>query len=98
MKAGDMVMLPISSANRDPRAFPDPVSALLDRAPPNHLTFGGGMHYCLGANLARLQLRIAIEQWHKVIPDYEITDNAAISEYRSQIFWIESLPLTWPTS
>jgi cytochrome P450 len=98
MKAGDMVLLAMSSANRDPAAFDKPVTAVLDRGAANHLAFGAGIHYCLGANLTRLQLRIALEQWHKLIPEYRIPPDAQVTEYRSQVFWIESLPLTWPAA
>jgi cytochrome P450 len=96
MKAGDMVMLPTASANRDPDAFRDPTRFLPDRPTASHLAFGAGVHYCLGANLARMELRIALEQWHKSIPDYHLVPSAAVEEYRSQAFWIKSLPLTWP--
>jgi cytochrome P450 len=95
MKAGDMLMLPISAANRDPEVFPEPAKFSFDRSATNHLSFGAGRHNCIGAHLARQELRIALEQWHKLIPHYRLTDNAHVEEYRSQTLWVESLPLTW---
>jgi cytochrome P450 len=97
MKAGEMVMLPTGSANRDPKVFPDPDRFVLDRPGANrHLTFGAGAHYCLGANLARLEIQIALEQWHKFIPEYRLAPDAEVEEYRSQAFWVKSIPLVWP--
>lgn len=96
MRAGDMVMLPPAAANRDPTVFVDPARFLPGRTGANHLAFGAGVHYCLGASLARAELRIALEQWHKSIPDYHLVPGTAVAEYRSQVFWIKSLPLTWP--
>jgi cytochrome P450 len=95
MKSGEMVMLAIPAANRDPEVFPEAATAMLEREPSDHLTFGAGIHYCLGASLSRLQLRVALEQWHKFIPDYELANGAEVTEYRSQSFWINSLPLAW---
>jgi cytochrome P450 len=60
--AGEMVMLLWSSANRDPQQFPEPDRCLLDRTPNEHLTFGRGIHRCIGMDLARLELRVKIEE------------------------------------
>ena len=94
MKAGDMVWLPIYSANRDPRVFPDAHSVVLDRTPNRHLAFGAGPHRCQGAHLARLQLRVAFEEWHKRIPDYWLGDDEPITEHGGQL-GLERLPLAW---
>ena len=59
---GSFVMPLISSANRDERAFDQPESFVIDRQPNPHLAFGFGIHFCLGAHLARLEGQIAIEQ------------------------------------
>ncbi|GAA4056690.1 cytochrome P450 [Actinomadura miaoliensis] len=97
MRAGDMVMLPLMMANRDPRVFPDPQTVDFDRAPNRHIAFGAGPHRCLGAHLARLQLRIALEEWHRRIPDYRIPDGARPTEHASLVLGLDTLPLTWPT-
>ena len=57
---GEAVFLTILAANRDPRAFTAPAELRLDRSPNPHLSFGHGTHFCLGASLARLELRIAL--------------------------------------
>lgn len=61
MPVGDEVMMLFGSANRDPRRYRDPDEFLVDRGDADHITFGGGAHYCLGAPLARLELEVAVE-------------------------------------
>lgn len=61
MPMGDEVMMLFGSANRDPRRYRDPDEFLVDRGDADHITFGGGAHYCLGAPLARLELEVAVE-------------------------------------
>ncbi|RAY12612.1 cytochrome P450 [Actinomadura craniellae] len=95
MKAGDMVLLPISSATRDPRAFPDPQAVDFDRSPNKHIAFGAGPHRCLGSHLARQELQIALQEWHARIPDYRIPDGAPVTEHSGQVIGLDTLPLTW---
>ncbi|WP_246178580.1 cytochrome P450 [Actinomadura decatromicini] len=97
MKAGDMVLLPLAAADRDPRAFPDAHVVDLDRHPNRHIAFGAGPHHCLGAHLARLELQIAIREWHARIPDYRVPDGARVTEHAGQVLGLESLPLEWST-
>jgi cytochrome P450 len=70
MKEGDFVCLAYGSANRDERQFPNPDLYDIARKPRGHLGFGGGVHACLGASIARLSTRIAFEEFHKVAPSY----------------------------
>lgn len=93
MRKGDMVWLPPCTANRDPRVFPDADEVVLDRSPNRHLAFGAGPHRCQGAHLARLQMRVALEEWHRLIPDYHLAD-VAILEHGGQ-FGLEALPIAW---
>jgi cytochrome P450 len=72
--AGERVILPFGAANRDPEVFDDPEEVRLDRRRNRHLTFGTGAHRCLGSNLARLELRIALEEWLAVMPNFRLTD------------------------
>ncbi len=70
---GEHVMVLIGSANTDEADLPDSGEVLLDREVNRHLAFGGGIHRCLGSHLARLELRVAMREWHRRIPDYRIT-------------------------
>jgi hypothetical protein len=72
--AGNRVILPFGAANRDPEVFDDPEEVRIDRRRNRHLTFGTGAHRCLGSNLARLELRIALEEWLAVMPHFRLTD------------------------
>ena len=69
MKAGDFVCLAYGSGNRDERQFPDPDRYDIARKPRGHLGFGGGVHACLGASVARMATKIAFEEFHKVVPE-----------------------------
>jgi cytochrome P450 len=71
MKAGDFVCLAYGSGNRDERKYPNPDVYDITRKPRGHLGFGGGVHACLGTEIARLAVRIAFEELHKVAPDYQ---------------------------
>jgi len=62
LEAGQMVMLFWAAANRDPEHFPEPDRCILDRSPNDHLTFGRGIHRCIGIDLARLEIRVAVEE------------------------------------
>jgi cytochrome P450 len=70
--AGETVMINLATANRDPRVYPDPDTLDLDRADLGHFTFGRGIHRCLGSHLARRELRLVLEEFHRQIPDYAL--------------------------
>jgi cytochrome P450 len=70
--ADSRVMLVWGAANLDEREFPDPERFDVTRTIRRHLGFGHGVHYCLGASLARLEARVAFEEWHARFPDYEL--------------------------
>ncbi len=70
MRAGDFVCLAYGSGNRDERQYPNPDVYDIRRKPRGHLGFGGGVHACLGTSIARLAVKIAFEELHKVVPDY----------------------------
>ena len=72
MKADDWVLLPFPAANRDPELFERADEVVLDRAENRHAAFGLGIHRCLGSNLARLELRVAIEEFVARFPDFEL--------------------------
>ena len=70
MKEGDFVCLAYGSGNRDERQYPNPDLYDIHRKPRGHLGFGGGVHACLGTAIARLAIKIAFEEFHKVVPKY----------------------------
>jgi cytochrome P450 len=94
MKAGDMVNIPLNAATRDDVAFPNATTADITRKPNNHIAFGAGPHRCLGSHLARRELKIAVEEWHKRIPHYRLAPDAQLVESGGQL-GLEALPLEW---
>lgn len=72
MKKDDWVLLPFPAANRDPKKFEDPDTFIVDREENRHAAFGLGIHRCLGSNLARLELRVAVEEFIRRFPSFEL--------------------------
>ena len=72
MRAGDTVVAVLLSANRDPSVFDNPDAFDVGRHPNPHLTFGFGTHFCLGAPLARMQARMAVEELFARFPNMEL--------------------------
>jgi cytochrome P450 len=94
MKKGDMVLLPLCAATRDPDAFVDADQTILDRKVNNHVAFGIGPHRCLGSHLARRELKVAFEEWHKRIPEYRLPDDYEVLQHGG-MFGISNLELVW---
>ncbi|HUE59293.1 MAG TPA: cytochrome P450, partial [Acidimicrobiales bacterium] len=69
---GTKVGISLGAANTDEKATPGSDSVDLARNPNRHLAFGGGVHRCLGSHLARMELRVALREWHRRIPEYHI--------------------------
>ncbi len=69
---GDKVLLPFGAGNRDPAKFDRPDEVIIDRAENRHFAFGLGIHRCLGSNLARMELKVAIEEWLLRFPSFEL--------------------------
>ncbi len=74
IRAGDELLLLYGSANRDPLAFEDPDRLDVTRSHNRHVAFGFGTHFCLGAHLARLEIRVMFEELLRRIPDWELVD------------------------
>ena len=74
IKAGQGVRLFLGSANRDPEVFDSPDTLDLSRAPNKHLAFGAGIHFCLGAPLARLEASIMLPELFARFPDLRLAD------------------------
>jgi cytochrome P450 len=92
VKAGDQVMIMLGSANTDEAEFPDGHLVRFDREVNRHLAFGGGIHRCLGSHLARMELRVALREWHRRIPEYEVEPDHTLV-YTPAIRSIEHFPL-----
>ena len=97
IKAGERVLMNFPGANRDPEVFPDADKVILDRQQNRHLAFGAGIHRCAGSNLARMELRVAIEEWLKQIPEFEISDDAGVTWAGGQVRGPRTLPIV-PTT
>lgn len=78
MHAGDRVLMPFPAANRDPEQFEHPDEVIFDREHNRHVAFGAGIHRCAGSNLARLELRVALQTWLQRIPEFELVDPAGV--------------------
>jgi cytochrome P450 len=77
IEPGQKLALPTPVANRDPNLYPDPARVDFDRK-PQHLTFSTGPHFCLGGHLARRELRIAVEEFLKVVPDFRLDPSSKL--------------------
>lgn len=78
---GDDVYLGWAAANRDPTVFDNPDSFRLDREDSRHLSFGFGIHNCPGASLARLEMRIVLEEMLKILPDFRVEGPVPIYKF-----------------
>lgn len=95
--AGNIVFVSIGAANVDPNEFEDAMDVRFDREVNRHLAFGGGVHRCLGSHLARRELRIALREWHRRIPDYGLKPGIEL-EYPPGLRMVQNLELVWPSS
>jgi cytochrome P450 len=95
LKAGDYVQLTTCFHGLDERAWPDSLHVNFDRVLPEHMSFGKGVHKCPGANLARSELRVFLEEWLKRIPDFRIKDDDAAITATGAVAGVLRLPLVW---
>lgn len=91
--AGDRMLLLVGSANRDPRVFPDADVYDLDRDTSRLVSFGGGRHFCLGANLARLEARIALGELVRRVASYEVDHERAERVHSVNVRGFAALPV-----
>ncbi|WP_216898453.1 cytochrome P450 [Nocardia alni] len=94
VKSGEMVMLPLAVSNRDAGRFDAPLEVDLHREENNHIAFGSGPHRCLGSHLARLELNVAMQEWHRRIPDYRIAPGQQL-EQTGNMYGLMSLRVEW---
>ena len=95
LKAGDMIAAPTPLAGMDNSFTPNAVDVEFDRKQGNSLTFGRGAHTCPGKNLARVELRIALEEWLKRIPDFEVDESSPIRFSSGIVGVVNELKLRW---
>jgi cytochrome P450 len=93
LKEGQWCLLPFPAANRDPEAFADADQFIIDRAENRHAAFGLGIHRCLGSNLARLELSVAVERWMARFPDFILEDPSAVTWAPGQVRGPRILPI-----
>jgi len=82
----------LGAANVDAAEFPSADQLVWDRDVNRHLAFGGGIHRCLGSHLARLELRVALREWHRRIPDYSVKPGVELN-YTAGIRTLDTFPM-----
>jgi cytochrome P450 family 142 subfamily A polypeptide 1 len=97
IEEGDELMLLYPSANRDGTVFDEPFAFDVDRAPNDHVAFGFGPHFCLGASLARLEISVMLDELTRRVPDLALADPEAPLDIRPANFvsGLEHLPVTF---
>ncbi|MEV7728901.1 cytochrome P450 [Streptomyces sp. NPDC087917] len=97
VRSGEPVVVSQAAANHDPAAFPSPQHILLDRPGTPHISFGHGIHYCLGAHLARLELQVTLERVTARLPGLRLAVPESEVDWRSKEFFSgpRSLPVAW---
>jgi cytochrome P450 len=95
LEKGSLVMPHWGAANVDPTAFGDPMDVRFDRTANPHFAFGMGIHTCIGAHLARREIRSTLQEWHRRIPDYAITPGHEDLQYPPGLRHVKNLMLSW---
>lgn len=93
IKAGERVLLPFPAGNRDPEKFDHPDEVIIDREHNRHFTFGIGVHRCLGSNLARMELQVAIADWLERFPKFTLKPGTEVRWGGQQIRGPRDLPV-----
>jgi cytochrome P450 len=94
--AGHDVMVNLGAANLDPIEFPDPLEVRFDRPVNRHVAFGGGVHHCLGSHLVRRELRIALRERHRRIPEHSLSLGYEVT-YLPPLRFVPDLQHAWST-
>jgi cytochrome P450 len=95
LKAGDMVLMPLALAGRDDHAYENALGVDFHRERLRHLAFGSGAHLCPGMHLARIELRVFLQEWLKRIPDFEVAPGRTPVTRGGIILAVRELPLVW---
>src|SRR3954452_17389605 len=93
IKPGNVVLLSFPAANRDPAMFPEADKVVLDRKENRHAAFGLGIHRCVGSNLARMEMTVAIEEWLKRIADFRLDPAGQVTWSEGTVRGPRQLPM-----
>lgn len=93
LRAGDQLLVILAGANRDAEEFDAPDDLQIDRTPNRHLAFGAGAHRCIGSHLARIELRISLEEIHRRIPDYAVNPDRPVQSHGGSVRGVVQLPI-----
>lgn len=93
VKPGNMVLLSFPAANRDPAMFEDADKVIIDRKQNRHAAFGLGIHRCVGSNLARMEMTVALEEWLKRIPEFSLDPVGTVTWSEGTVRGPRQLPL-----
>jgi cytochrome P450 len=95
MKKGDKVTCILPACNYDPEVFPNPRQVDFNRPRKPILAFAGGVHSCMGAHLARLEVKVSLQEFLRRIPDFRLKEGAKIEYWPGGVVGPKSVPLTW---
>jgi cytochrome P450 len=95
IKKGDRALTILPSANFDPEVFPNPLEVDFDRPRKTFLAFTVGVHSCMGGHLARMELKIALQEWLKRIPRFAVKPGAEIAYKPGGVVGPVAVPLVW---
>ncbi|MBF6599818.1 MAG: cytochrome P450 [Dehalococcoidia bacterium] len=95
MHEGDKVLMNFPAANRDPRVFENPDQVIIDREKNPHIAFGVGIHRCAGSNLARMEMKVAIQEWLKHIPEFRLEAPDEVTWAGGQVRGPRKMALVW---
>ena len=93
MHKGDRVLMAFPAANRDPKAFENADKFIIDRQHNRHVAFGAGIHRCAGSNLARMEMRVAIQEFLARVPDFEIDESKETTWAGGQVRGPRNIPI-----
>ena len=94
IEAHTPVSVMLGSANTDEHCWERPDDVDFEREVNKHIAFGGGIHRCLGSHLARMELRVALEEWHAAVPQYSLQEGIEL-QYSFGLRSIDNLELVW---
>lgn len=95
MKKGDRITAVLPTCNYDPSAFPDPTAVKFDRPRKPILSFAGGPHSCMGAHLARLEVKVSLQEWLRRIPEFALKEGTQLEYRPGGVVGPEHVPLVW---